>query len=141
MTRFALRDCADPAQRRLRRLLKPVDCRHERRRGERAVFPFRLRVIATAMGRRDELTMLPSMEFVIGRDLSDAGLGFRHDIALPYRRVLLAAADERLDDLDLSDLRIELLVRWCRFRGDGYDSGGQVLRSSLVDDGLSLPLF
>ncbi|MEO1498190.1 MAG: hypothetical protein AAFV43_13690 [Planctomycetota bacterium] len=124
---------ADTTRGRLHALLKPTRGRDERRRAERAVFPFRLRVAEAATGRRDAFEPLPGMQFVIGRDLSESGLGFRHEIALPYRRVVLAAADERLDDLDLGDLRLEMLVRWCRFRGDGaYDSGGKIVRSSLV---------
>lgn len=134
MTRFAPNDCVSLRLNHLQALLTPADRRVERRRGVRAAFPYRMRVAAAAMGRRDELQELPGEEFVVGRDLSEAGLGFEHDIALPYRRVLLSAADDRFEDINFPGIQIELLLNWCRFCGSGYESGGRILRSSIAEE-------
>lgn len=115
----------------LRRLLTAPPRREERRNDRRALFPFRMRIESIANGRRDPLRAAPEGWYVFGRDLAEAGIGFQHAEPLAFRRLGLVAEDEALSELEMGDLRIEVLVRWCRFGEGGYQSGGQILRSSL----------
>jgi len=62
---------------------------------------------------------------VVGKTLSERGVGFYHPQALPYRRVVASfhAGDDRWLGL-LVDLS------WCRFTGLGwYESGGRFLQA------------
>ncbi len=64
---------------------------------------------------------------VVGRDLSESGLGFYHHEPLPYRRVIasLEAPNGRWFAF-LMDLT------WCRFtKGGWYESGGRFIEAAL----------
>ncbi|TWT47793.1 hypothetical protein [Botrimarina hoheduenensis] len=124
---------------RLLQILSGGQRREERRLGLREDFAYRLRVEAVAEGRRDELRSGEEAVYVTGRDLEQTGIGFRHDQPLAFSRLRLVAADDGLLAMGLGDLRIEVLVRWCRFRGAaGYESGGRILRCS-IDLPVDLP--
>jgi len=96
--------------------------RAPRRRSPRRPFPYRFRLQALDRGARDSEPIL-----VVGQDLSSRGFGFEHRTPLPYRRVRLTACDPRLGEFGLGDLRIDVILRWCRFLGPGrYVSGGRI---------------
>ncbi len=61
---------------------------------------------------------------VIGKDISDRGIGFYHEKPIPYRRGLLS-----LDLPGAGPVRLEVDLLWCRFTSQGwYESGGRLLR-------------
>jgi hypothetical protein len=60
---------------------------------------------------------------VVGKNLSEEGLGFYHQQPLPYRRAIITLEDN-------SGRSVSLLIdlSWCRFTRQGwYDSGGRFL--------------
>lgn len=69
---------------------------------------------------------------VVGKQLSERGVGFFHPMPLPYRRVIAtlesASGEARSFVLDL---------KWCRFTRKGwYESGGRFLQVvQTTDDG------
>ncbi|WP_425395939.1 hypothetical protein [Aeoliella sp.] len=60
---------------------------------------------------------------VVGRDISDRGIGFFHQKPIPYRRAVLSI------DLPVEGLvQLEIDLLWCRFTSLGwYESGGRIL--------------
>ena len=59
---------------------------------------------------------------VVGKHLSERGLGFYHPKPLPYRRVIAS--------LESNGLWLGFLIdlKWCRFTRQGwYESGGRFL--------------
>lgn len=95
----------------------------ERRRGLRLDFDYRLRLEPLGVGGD-----APHEGVIVrGKNLSDSGVGFVHDQPLPFRRVLLTAADPTLDALGLVNFQLQVVLRWCRFLGPGqYESGGRL---------------
>ena len=71
-----------------------------------------------------EGTALPEDSVVVvGKDLSERGLGFFHEHPLPYRRAIVTLSDN-------SGYSVGLLIdlAWCRFTTQGwYESGGRFL--------------
>lgn len=109
----------------LDRLMPDELVANERRGGQRAAFSYRFRLIPLDRSEGSATSL-----WVVGRDLSSRGVGFRHEAPLPFRRVLLEADDPRLTEMGLGGLRIEAVLRWCRFVGEGeYESGGSIARS------------
>lgn len=101
----------------------------ERREGERTDFSYHFRVVLSG-GEKNEQG--GNEAIVTGKDLTERGIGFRHEFPLPYRRVRLVAADERLTQMGLADLEFEVILRWCRFLGPGRcESGGRIVRPSI----------
>ena len=93
----------------------------ERRRETRYPFPFLIHLAPA-----DDLAM-PDGErvVVVGKHISERGLGFFHPEPLPYRRVI--ASLERPHDGWYAFL---LELRWCRFTRQGwYESGGRFLEA------------
>jgi hypothetical protein len=94
----------------------------ERRRETRFPFPCLLHV--TPVG---DDGMAPSGEstVVVGKDISERGLGFYHPQPLPYRRVIISIQSGGGHWFGfLADLN------WCRFTKHGwYESGGRFLRA------------
>lgn len=96
----------------------------ERRRENRYPFPYLVHL--TPVGD-DDSTPAGETMVVVGKHLSEKGLGFYHPKPLPYRRMIasMEAPDGRWIGflIDLS---------WCRFTRQGwYESGGRFLQSVL----------
>ncbi len=94
----------------------------ERRRDSR--YPFPNLIHLTPVGP-DGVSPEGETVVVVGRHLSEQGLGFFHQTPLPYRRMIASlecGKGHRLAFLiDLS---------WCRFTKDGwYESGGRFLQA------------
>ena len=61
---------------------------------------------------------------VVGKNLSQRGIGFFHDRPIPYRQAVI-----ELDQPELGKWAAEIDLQWCRFTKVGwYESGGRVLR-------------
>lgn len=97
----------------------------ERRRDNRYPFPCLVRL--TPVGP-DGLTAEGEPIVVVGKHLSEQGLGFYHQQPLPYRRVI--ASVECGDNRQFAFL---LDLTWCRFTKEGwYESGGRFLQAVLA---------
>jgi hypothetical protein len=96
----------------------------ERRRETR--YPFPCLIHLTPVGV-DGVTPEGETMVVVGRDLSEHGVGFYHRTALPFRRMIASIECGRGNWIAfLVDLS------WCRFtRGGWYESGGRLLQSVL----------
>lgn len=102
----------------------PQDGPVERRREHRHPFP---RLVHLTPVGADGITPEGETIVVVGRDLSEHGLGFFHTKPIPYRRMIasIQAPNEQWIGF-LIDLR------WCRFTRQGwYESGGRFLQSVL----------
>lgn len=96
----------------------------ERRRETRYPFPCLLHL--TPVGA-DGVTPEGETVVVVGRDLSEHGVGFYHRNPLPFRRMIASVETKR-------GLWLAFLVdlSWCRFtRGGWYESGGRLIRTAL----------
>jgi hypothetical protein len=94
----------------------------ERRNDRRYPYPQLIRLTPVDEGGKQILSKTIA---VVGKTLSERGVGFYHPQPLPYRRVVASfhAGDDRWLGL-LVDLS------WCRFTGLGwYESGGRFLQS------------
>ena len=121
---FVVPDLSAPVQqqcrdtiRKLVASLAPSRSAVERRGDRRFPFPYPVR-IAAADG--DAEAKSPSFT-VIGKHLSESGLGFYHEEPLPYRRVHVWLGSP-------IGLEVQLVMdlSWCRFVGQGwYVSGGR----------------
>jgi len=108
---------------RVRRFLGQLLQRHlpqERRAHARMPFPMLVRLTPV-----DPHTLQPIAEAmtVVGKNLSEDGLGFYHQEPLPYRRAVITLEDN-------AGRTVSLLIHlsWCRFTQQGwYDSGGRFL--------------
>jgi len=96
----------------------------ERRRENRYPFPYLIHLTPVA---EDGITPQGETLVVVGRHLSERGLGFYHPQPLPYRRMIASLETPRGQWLGfLIDLT------WCRFTRQGwYESGGRLLQSVL----------
>ena len=93
----------------------------ERRREPRFPFPYLIRLTPVDV---DGWTPLPTSLVVVGKHISEHGIGFFHPTPLPYRRVVatLSTGDRWTTVNVLVDLT------WCRFTREGwYDGGGRFL--------------
>lgn len=91
----------------------------DRRRDRRYPYPHLVRLLPVAA---DGITPAGPDFVVVGKHLSERGLGFYHVEPLPYRRMIAT--------LESGGERLSLLVdlNWCRFTGQGwYESGGRFL--------------
>ncbi len=94
----------------------------ERRQQGRYPFPHLVRL--TPVG--DDGTPCGETMVVVGKHLSQRGLGFYHCKPLPYRRMIVSIQSGGRWLGFLIDLS------WCRFTAAGwYESGGRFLRSAL----------
>lgn len=94
----------------------------ERRRETRYPFPCLIHLTPVL----DDDTPVGETEVVIGRHLSEHGLGFYHRQPLPFRR---AIASVEVEPHRWYGFLIDL--NWCRFTKDGwYLSGGQFIRAA-----------
>ena len=93
----------------------------ERRRETRYPFPFLIHLAPAD----DPAVQDGESIVVVGKHLSERGLGFFHPGPLPHRRVI--ASLERPQDGWYAFL---LELRWCRFTRQGwYESGGRFLEA------------
>jgi hypothetical protein len=102
----------------------PQDGPVERRREHRHPFP---RLVHLTPVGADGVSPEGETVVVVGKDISEHGLGFYHLKPLPYRRMIasIQAPNEQWIGflIDLS---------WCRFTRQGwYESGGRFLQSVL----------
>jgi hypothetical protein len=96
----------------------------ERRRESRHPFP---RLIHLTPVGKDGMTPEGTTTVVVGKDISEHGLGFYHLKPLPYRRMI--ASVEAPNGQWLGFL---IDISWCRFTHQGwYESGGRLLRTVL----------
>jgi hypothetical protein len=110
--------------------LHPPYTRNERRAERRFAYPHLVHLTPVDP---DTLKPVGQPLVVVGKQLSESGLGFYHREPLPHRRVIAS--------LELPEggwLGLLLDIAWCRFGRQGwYDSGGrflQVMPSPLADD-------
>jgi hypothetical protein len=95
----------------------------ERRREHRYPFPHLIQLTPVA---EDGVTPQGEPIVVVGRHLSERGLGFYHPKPLAYRRMI--ASLEAGGGVWLGFL---IDLTWCRFTRQGwYESGGRFLRSA-----------
>lgn len=93
----------------------------ERRAVQR--FPYPQLLYLTPVG--DDLRPNGETVAVVGKHLSESGLGFYHVAPLPYRRMI---ASLELPEANWAGFLIDL--KWCRFTRYGwYDSGGRFLQT------------
>ena len=93
----------------------------ERRGRRRYPYPYLLHL--TPVGD-DGITPQGETVVVVGKHLSEQGLGFYHSGPLPYRRMIAS-----LECGDGARLGFLLDVTWCRFVKQGwYESGGRFLQ-------------
>jgi hypothetical protein len=93
----------------------------ERRRTQRFAYPQLIEITPA-----DPQTLEPLDEplVVVGKQISENGLGFYHCAPLPYRYVIVA-----LERGFRGPVRLLLDLSWCRFTRHGwYESGGRFLR-------------
>lgn len=96
----------------------------ERRRDNRYPFPCLIHLTPVAS---DGISPEGDTVVVVGKHLSEHGLGFYHQQPLPYRRMIvsLEAGKGRW-------LAFLIDLNWCRFTKDGwYESGGRFLQTVL----------
>jgi len=94
----------------------------ERRREQRYPFPYLIHLQPVAEGG---LTPCGEPVVVVGKHLSERGIGFYHPKPLPYRRMIASIeAGTGIWIAFLTD------VTWCRFtRQHWYESGGKFLEA------------
>jgi hypothetical protein len=99
----------------------------ERRRDNR--YPFPCLIHLTPVGP-DGVTPEGERVVVIGRHVSEHGLGFYHQAPLPYRRMIAS-----LDNGHGHWFGFLVDLNWCRFTKDGwYESGGRFLQTVLAPE-------
>jgi len=101
------------------RLYPRPDCA-ERRQENRWPFPYlvHLTPVDEALAPQGETVV------VVGKHLSQRGLGFYHPHPLPHRRMIVS-----LDSDDGRWLSFLIDLTWCRFTKQGwYESGGRFLQ-------------
>jgi hypothetical protein len=100
---------------------RPRSARVERRRDHRYPFPYLLRLTpANADGTAAEGETV----VVVGKHVSEQGLGFYHTRPLPYRYMIVS-----FDTSGGRCLSFLVDLSWCRFTRQGwYESGGRFLQ-------------
>jgi hypothetical protein len=93
----------------------------EKRHENRYPFPYLIHLTPVA---EDGITPLGQSVAVVGKHLSNRGLGFYHPKPLPYRRMIAS--------LECNGHWLGFLIdlRWCRFTKQGwYESGGRFVQA------------
>ena len=102
--------------------LYPQNDLAERRRDGRYPFPYLVQLTPVA---EDGVTPEGETVTVVGRHLSERGLGFYHPKPLPHRRMIAS-----LETGGNRWMTFLIDLSWCRFIKQGwYESGGRFLRS------------
>ncbi len=100
----------------------------ERRREHRFPLP---RLIYLTPVERDGITPLSQSLVVVGKDLSERGLGFFHPQPLAFRRMVASIETQGGDWVGFM-----IDINWCRFTQHGwYDSGGRFLHVMATEKG------
>ena len=96
----------------------------ERRRDNRYPFPCLLHLTPVA---DDGVTPQGEPVVVVGKHISENGLGFYHRDPLPYRKMLVS-----VEGHNGQWVAFLIDLRWCRFtKGGWYESGGRFLQTAL----------
>jgi hypothetical protein len=96
----------------------------ERRRDSRYPFPCLIHLTPVS---RDGHSLDGEKVVVVGKHLSEHGLGFYHPAPLPHRRMIASLEGSRGHWVAFL-----IDVNWCRFTKDGwYESGGRFLQAVL----------
>ena len=94
----------------------------ERRRDPRYPYPRLVRLWPLG---RDGKTRCGDAIVVVGKDLSESGIGFFHPKPIPHRLVIATLAT-----IDQSEVELLVDLNWCRFTRQGwYESGGRFVRA------------
>jgi hypothetical protein len=94
----------------------------EQRRDNRYPFP---RLVYLTPVATDGITPQGKNLVVVGKHLSERGLGFYHPQPLPYRRMIVS-----METHDGQWLSFLIDLKWCRFNEQGwYESGGRFLKA------------
>jgi len=102
--------------------LYPQNTCMERRREQRYPFPYLIHLTPVAA---DGITPQGESIVVVGKHLSERGMGFYHSKPLPYRRMIVS-----LEVGQGKWLAFLIDLNWCRFtRQRWYESGGRFLRA------------
>jgi hypothetical protein len=111
----------------LLKVLYPQNDLTERRHENRYPFPYLVQL--TPVGE-DSVKPRGDTVVVVGKHLSERGLGFYHPKPLPHRRMIAS-----LEAGNGQWIRFLIDLSWCRFIKQGwYESGGRFLR--LVESSL-----
>ena len=101
---------------------RPQSARLERRSSQRYPFPYLLHL--TPIGADGDVAEQETL-VVVGKHLSEQGLGFYHTRPLPHRRMIVS-----FETGSGSWLSFLIDLTWCRFTKQGwYESGGRFLQS------------
>lgn len=104
--------------------LYPSNRAGERRNENRYPFPYLVHLTPVAA---DGSTPAGEMLVVVGKHLSERGLGFYHPQPLPHRRMIAS-----LEAGNGQWMGFLIDLSWCRFTRQGwYESGGRFLQSVL----------
>jgi hypothetical protein len=96
----------------------------ERRHDNRYPFPCLLHLTPVAAA---DATPQGESVVVVGKHLSENGLGFYHRDPLPYRKMLVS-----IEGRNGQWVAFLIDLRWCRFtKGGWYESGGRFLQTAL----------
>ncbi len=94
----------------------------ERRRANRYPFPYLVHLTPVD---DDGLTPVGETIVVVGKHLSESGLGFYHPKPLPHRRMIVS-----IETTGGGWLAFLIDLSWCRFTKQGwYESGGRFLQA------------
>jgi len=94
----------------------------ERRGEHRYPYPYLIRLTPVA---DDNSPQCGETVVVVGKHLSQRGLGFYHPRPLPYRRMIAS-----LETTNGTRLNLLITLTWCRFTQKGwYESGGRFLQA------------
>jgi hypothetical protein len=108
----------------LLRALYPHGDLIERRSEQRYPYPCLVQLTPVAA---DGVTAVGESLVVVGKHLSEHGLGFYHPRPIAYRRVIAS-----LETTSGQRLAFLIDLSWCRFTRQGwYESGGRFLRAVL----------
>jgi len=101
---------------------QPRGARLERRSDQRYPFPY---LIQLTPAGPDGTPAEGETIAVVGKHISERGLGFYHTKPLPYRRMIVS-----LETGSGSRLSFLIDLTWCRFTKQGwYESGGRFLQA------------
>jgi hypothetical protein len=96
----------------------------ERRGEQRYPYPYLVHLTPVAA---DGVTVVGESLVVVGKHLSERGLGFYHPRPIAYRRMIAS-----LETTSGARLGFLIDLNWCRFTQQGwYESGGRFLRAVL----------
>ena len=94
----------------------------ERRRETRYPFPYLVHLSPVG---KDGRTPVGETLVVVGKHLSERGLGFYHPKPLPYRRMIVS-----LEAANGQWMSFLIDLSWCRFTKQGwYESGGRFIEA------------